>query len=142
MKKVLLGLLSLTLIATTACKKGKDAPAFTKENVIGSYKIERVTFKADAGGGEQDVTSEQFEDCELDDILTLKNDFTYDKDDAGEPCNGDESGTWGIPAANKFQMDTEVFDVTTWDGTTVGVSSAVELMPGISGVVTMYMKKQ
>ena len=57
MKKVLFGLLSLTLFVATACKKSKDAPAFTKENVAGAYSLLKVTFKTSAGGGEQDITS-------------------------------------------------------------------------------------
>ena len=83
MKKALLGLLSLALITTTACKKSKDAPAFTKENVVGTYKLDKVTFKAN-GSAEQDVTDELFDPCEQDDIVVLKSDFTYESEDTGE----------------------------------------------------------
>ena len=61
MKKVIFGLLSLTLIFG-ACKKSKDAPAFTKENVAGAYSLIKVTFKTSAGGGEQDITSSYVDD--------------------------------------------------------------------------------
>lgn len=139
MKKVLFGLLSLALISTTACKKSKDAPAFTKENVAGAYKLDKVTFKY--GGSEQDITSAWVDDCEKDDIITLNVDLTYNSQDAGVECTGDYSGTWAIPADKKFQLDTETFDVTTWDGSYVGFSQSYDF-GGQNGTVIMYMKKQ
>lgn len=139
MKKVLFGLLSLALITTTACKKSKDAPAFTKENVAGTYKLDKVTFKV--GSSEQDITSAWIDDCEKDDILTLKVDLTFTSEDAGEECSGDYSGTWSIPAANKFELDGETYDVTTWDGTTLGAGQSYDF-GGQNGTVIMYVKKQ
>lgn len=139
MKKVLFGLLSLALITTTACKKSKDAPAFTKENVAGTYKLEKVTFKY--GSSEQDITSSWVDDCEKDDVMTLKADLTFNSVDAGEECSGDYSGTWSIPAASKFELDGETYDVTTWDGTTLGAGQAFDF-GGQNGTIIMYIKKQ
>ena len=139
MKKVLFGLLSLTLLIGTSCKKSKDAPAFTKENVIGNYMLTKVVFSAN--GQEQDITSSYVDDCEKDDIVTLKIDGTYESDDARQSCTGDYTGTWAIPAANKFDMDGEVFDVSSWDGTTMGISQAWNF-GGMNGSVIIYMKKQ
>ena len=140
MKKVLFGLLSLTLILGTACKKSKDAPAFTKENVAGAYGLIKVTFKSNAGGGEQDITSQYVDDCEKDDIITLKADGTYDSKDAGQQCTGDYTGSWNIPSANKFDLDGEVYDLVSWDGSQMAVSQSFSM--GVSeGIITMYMKK-
>jgi hypothetical protein len=139
MKKVLFGLLSLTLIVATSCKKDKDAPAFTKETVAGAYVTEKVTFKY--GSNEQDITAGFFEPCELDDIVTLNINFTYDSQDAGVECSGDFSGTWGIPAANKFEMDGTTYDVASWDGTNLSVSEAYDF-GGNSGTIIFYMKKK
>lgn len=139
MKKVLFGLLALTILVGTACKKSKDAPAFTKENVVGDYMLIKVVFKAN--GAEQDITSSYVDDCEKDDVVTLKSDNTYESNDAGQACSGDYTGTWAIPAANKFDMDQEVYDVATWDGTTMGISQAFNF-GGINGSIIMYMKKQ
>ena len=139
MKKVIFGLLSLTLIFG-ACKKSKDAPAFTKENVAGAYSLTKVTFKTSAGGGEQDITSSYVDDCEKDDILTLKSDGTYDSKDAGQQCTGDYTGTWNIPSANKFDLDGEVYDLSSWDGSSLAVGQSFN-MGGVDGTITMYMKK-
>jgi hypothetical protein len=139
MKKVLFGLLSLALITTTACKKSKDAPAFTKENVAGTYKLDKVTFKY--GSSEQDITSAWVDDCEKDDILELKVDLTFTSTDAGVECTGDYSGTWSIPAANKFEMDGETYDVATWDGNYAGFSQVYDF-GGQNGTIIMYIKRQ
>lgn len=139
MKKVLFGLLSLTLIVATSCKKSKDAPAFTKENVSGAYSLEKVTFKV--GNNEQDFTDYYVESCQKDDIITLNIDFTYDSQDAGEECTGDYSGTWGIPAASKFQRDDTIYDVASWDGTNLAVSESYDF-GGNTGSLILYMKKK
>jgi hypothetical protein len=140
MKKVLFGLLSLTLIVATSCKKSKDAPALTKENVAGQWGLDKVTFKY-GSGSEQDITSAYVDDCEKDDIITLKVDLTYDSHDAGVECTGDYSGTWSLPAANKFEMDGEQFDVTQWDGSNLALSEAYDF-GGNMGTIIMYMKKK
>lgn len=139
MKKVLFGLLSLTLIVGTSCKKSKDAPALTKENVAGQWMLDKVTFKY--ASTEQDITSAWVDDCQKDDIVTLKVDFTYDSHDAGVECTGDYSGTWGLPAAQKFELDGDQYDVSTWDGSTLGISQAYDF-GGNNGTVIMYMKKK
>lgn len=141
MKKVLVGLLSLTLIVGTACKKSKDAPAFTKENVAGSYKLEKVTFKS-GSSAETDITDGYIDECSQDDVVTLKVDLTYKNVDAGQTCGwGDYDGTWSIPSATKFEMDGDQYDLVKWDGSTLAVSEALDF-GGNSGTVTLYMKKQ
>ncbi|HYC28425.1 MAG TPA: hypothetical protein VEB42_06400 [Chitinophagaceae bacterium] len=139
MKKVLFGLLSLTLIVATSCKKSKDAPALTKENVAGQWMLDKVTFKY--ASSEQDITSAWVDDCEKDDVITLKVDFTYDSKDEGVECTGDYSGTWGLPAANKFELDGDQYDVSTWDGSSLAISQAYDF-GGNNGTIIMYMKKK
>lgn len=140
MKKAFFGLLSLTLLVGTACKKSKDAPAYTKENVAGSYTLLKVTFKSSMGGGEQDITSAYIDDCVKDDIITLKADGSYESKDAGEPCLGDYTGTWDIPDATKFKRDQDIFTLHSWDGSTLAVSEAWQ-MPGVDGTAILYFKK-
>jgi hypothetical protein len=139
MKKVLFGILSLALIVTTSCKKSKDAPALTKENVAGAYSLQKVTFKY-GSSAEQDITAGYVEDCQKDDVITLKTDFTYDSHDAGVECSGDYSGTWNLPAANKFELDGETYDVASWDGSTLSISEAYDF-GGNAGTIIIYMKK-
>lgn len=139
MKKVLFGLLSLALISTTACKKSKDVPALTKENVAGEWVLDKVTFKY--GSAEQDVTSQVVDDCQKDDIITLKVDLTYDSKDAGVPCTGDYTGTWALPAANKFQLDADTYDVVQWTGNSLATSESFT-MGANSGALITYMKRK
>ncbi|MGB8191180.1 MAG: lipocalin family protein [Chitinophagaceae bacterium] len=141
MKKVLLGLLSLTLIVGTACKKSKDAPAFTKETVAGTYKLEKVTFKF-GSSAESDITDGYVDECAQDDVVTLKADLTYQNVDAGQSCGfGDYSGSWSIPSSSKFEMDGDQYDLVSWNGTTLAVSEPFDF-GGNEGTVILYMKKQ
>jgi hypothetical protein len=139
MKKVLFGLLSVVLLSTAACKKSKDAPALTKENVAGSYKLDKITFKF--GSSEQDITDTYLEDCSQDDVMTFKADLTYESVDAGQTCGGDYSGTWDIPAASKFDLDGDVYDVTTWNGSTLAIGEPFDF-GGQNGTIIIYLNKQ
>lgn len=141
MKNVLFGLLSLTLIVGTACKKSKDKPAYTKETVAGSYKLEKVTFKF-GSSAESDITDGYIDECSQDDILTLKTDLTYKNVDAGQTCGfGDYEGEWSIPSDTKFEMDGDQYTLNSWDGSTLSISEPFDF-GGNSGTVIIYMKKQ
>jgi hypothetical protein len=84
MKKILFGLLSLTLLAT-ACKKSKDEPTVevTKENISGTYKL--LSIKASANGSAQQDFDFR-EACEKDDTYKLNADQTFLYTDAGTVC--------------------------------------------------------
>ena len=116
MKKLIFGLLSLTLLAT-ACKKDKDAPAITKENLAGNYKI--MSIKASLNGSTpEDVDTRDA--CEKDDIIELKADNSYGYHDEGTVCDpaGDFQGTWSLNNNIVTSDDGEVSGtVTSFDGT-------------------------
>lgn len=141
MKKVLFGLLSLTLIVGTACKKSKDKPAYNKETVAGSYKLDKVTFKFGTSA-ESDITDGYVDDCAQDDVVTLKADGTYKNVDAGVSCGfGDSEGSWSIPSDTKFEMDGDEYTLSSWDGATLAISEPWDF-GGNSGTVIIYLKKQ
>lgn len=141
MKKVLLGVLSLTLIVGTACKKSKDKPAYNKETVAGTYKLDKVTFKF-GSSAESDITDGYVDECAQDDVLTLKSDLTYKNVDAGVSCGfGDSEGSWDIPSDMKFKMDDDEYTVSSWDGTTLSLTEPFDF-GGNNGTVVIYMKKQ
>ena len=139
MKRTLLAILSFTLVAT-ACKKSKDAPAFTKENVAGTYKIDKITFKF-GSSAEEDITDAWLDECEQDDIVTLNLDLTYSNTDAGVTCGNDYTGTWAIPSTTTFDLDGDIYTVAKWDGSTLGFSQPVD-MGGGTGTAIIYYKKQ
>ena len=122
MKKLLFGLLSLTLL-TTACKKSKDAPAVTKENLAGSYKI--TSIKASINGSPF-VDADYRDACQKDDIIELKADFTYSYHDAGTVCNpaGDATGTWALDGTTISSPDNAEIngDITSFDGSSLEVT--------------------
>ncbi len=126
MKKIALGLFSLTLLAT-ACKKSKDAPAITKENLIGSYKM--ISFIATPTGGGQTIDMmAQMDECQKDDITTLSAADHYNVVDAGVVCDPSDNweGTWNLTTSGEDKI--LVFDdqnqgkITKFDGSIVEVT--------------------
>jgi len=127
-------------ITLGACKKSKDAPAFTKENVAGKYKTTKIAFAY--GGAESDVTNDFMEDCAKDDITTLNVDLSYTYVDAGVSCGDDDyDGEWSIISSSKVTKDGEEFEVVKWDGTTLGLATAFNMGTGDGKLIT-YMTKQ
>ena len=122
MKKLLFGLFALTLLAT-ACKKDKDAPAVTKENIAGTYKL--LTVSASLNGSAP-FDADDREDCEKDDLYKLNLDDTFDYVDAGSVCDpaGDFSADWTL-TGNELSSG-EFTDlngtVTSFDGTNLEVT--------------------
>jgi hypothetical protein len=144
MKKLLFGLLSLTLLAT-ACKKDKDAPAITKDNITGTYKV--MSIKAWVNGASvPDAEADQRQDCEKDDLIKLNADNSYAYQDAGTICDpaGDVAGTWALNESSKVITtdDGEISGtITSFDGTNMDVT--VEGSEGgISYKIVTTFKKQ
>ncbi len=115
--KLTLLVLASSLIGLTSCKKDDDKSAVTKENIAGNYKFIRVTLKVGSGTA-QDITNSIFDPCELDDITSLKTDFTYFTSDAGTLCNPSsaDTGTWNLPSATTFVLDGETYTINRFDG--------------------------
>ncbi|AEW01911.1 hypothetical protein A4D02_07855 [Niastella koreensis] len=99
MKRTFTKFLVLALLAVTsftACKKSSnDVLTVTKDNLAATYTIISVKAKA-PNTPEQDVTSSNFDACEMDDQIILKNDFTATYVDAGTQCSpvGGGSDVW------------------------------------------------
>jgi hypothetical protein len=139
MKKVVLGLFSLALLST-ACKKSKDAPAITKENLAGTYIITAATMKV-GNSPEADMFS-SIDDCQKDDQYKLNTDDTYNVIDAGTQCSppGDYSDSWAL-SGNQITIDGEVGTITKFDGTNLEVT--VEYTDsGMTFIIRTNYKKQ
>jgi hypothetical protein len=149
MKKCFMKPLVLILFAAltlVACKKNKDVPAFTKENILGKWKTGNAYFRADGSSQETDVTAEIYTSCQKDDIIELKADYSLLSQDAGEVCNPSNSyeGSWDMGTENNinyFVKGSEVFEVTKWDGTTLALSAPTTYID-TDGTLTLYFTKQ
>jgi hypothetical protein len=95
---------TLTVVAIStmffACKKEKDSTPgcpVTMENLSGSYKLTALQYKASANATPADYLA-YLDDCEKDNIISLKSDGTYKEDDAGTVCTPSETaeGTWQL----------------------------------------------
>ena len=97
MKKLLFGLFALTLLATS-CKKDKDAPAMTKENIAGTYKMTAEVYKMPAGQGPDEELFSTYEPCFKDNLYKLNLDEVFQVVDAGQVCDpaNDLQSTWHV----------------------------------------------
>ena len=141
MKKIIFGLLAVSMIAS-GCKKGKDAPAVTKENIAGTYKL--MSLKATVNGvGPLDA--DQRDDCEKDDLYKLNVDNTFQYVDAGTVCDpaGDVSGTWQL--VDKVISSESYPDlngtISSFDGTNLEVT-ITGTEDGMSYTLVSTFKKQ
>lgn len=99
MKPILL-FLAISILAFASCKKDKENEdcTLTETNLVGSYKVTSVKYKASASSTEIDYIDVFFDPCEKDDILTLNANHTYNYSDAGVTCspNGNYDGDWSL----------------------------------------------
>lgn len=98
MKKIFL-FIAVAAFVLSSCKKNKDKSCtLTEANLLGSYKVASVKYKASASAPEMDYTDQYLDSCAKDDITTFNSNHTYNYTDAGTACtpNGDVSGTWSL----------------------------------------------
>ena len=97
MKKLFL-FLAVYAFAFSSCKKKDKACSLTEANLVGSYKITSVKYKASASSSEIDYTDQFFEPCEKDDLLILNSDHTVIYSDVGTVCSpsGDDQSDWRL----------------------------------------------
>jgi hypothetical protein len=139
---------SLSIIAAvclffTACKKDKPV-SITKESIAGIYKFEKVTFKANAGGAEEDMTDGFVDECNQDNLFKFEanGDFMYD--DEGVQCNVDSDfwADWDLISTAVIEIDGENYDLVSFDGTTLVIGEDYDLGGGITGKLKTYIKRQ
>jgi len=126
MKKIILGLFSMSLFAT-ACKKNKDAPAITEENIAGTYKI-TASIRITPGSGTEDLLANA-PGCFKDDIYIFGVDESLQHKDVGTVCDpaGDQNGSWTLydDGTDKRVESTYVSGmVTKFDGNTLELTDS------------------
>lgn len=130
----------LMAFAFVSCKKDKDPVCeLNQANLVGSYKITGLKYKADAATAEVDEYID-WDACEKDDITVLNADNTATFTDAGTVCspNGSSTGTWGF-ASNVFLLNGRTGSVSNFSctGMTVILNG-----PGAGEITTITLVKQ
>lgn len=80
-----------------SCQKEKGRKNGTEcnlsmANIAGAYKLTKLTYKANASTPETDFLV-FMDDCEKDDLITLRAEGKYTYDDEGTVCSPDQSST-------------------------------------------------
>ena len=141
MKKLLFGLFALTLLAT-ACKKDKDAPAMTKENIAGIYKMTAEIYKMPAGQGPNEELFSTYEPCFKDDQYKLNLDGSFEAVDAGAVCDPTNAfqSTW-LVEGNHLTVGENVYTITKFDGSILEVTDFSGTGEDEHGYITTYTKQ-
>jgi hypothetical protein len=105
--KAFLTLSCLTLIVISCSKPVEENCTTNAATIAGNYKVIASVYKQTPTSPEEDLF-EDSDPCDRDDVLTLKNDNTYQVADLGEVCvpSNDEAGTWSLNGLN-LMMDGE-----------------------------------
>jgi nucleoside-specific outer membrane channel protein Tsx len=140
MKKTLFALSALVMLAS--CKKdGATTTNPTKEQLVGSYKLVNVMGKVN-NMPEEDITDDNFDECEQDDVTTLNADNTYAYADAGTQCspNGTRNGSWSV-SGNTFTVDGVVSTIKSFSNNNLVLTNS-QSVGGVSVVITTTFRKQ
>ena len=147
MKKMML---AFTVLAVCiSCKKEETTPPgdtgckISNSTLVGTYVKTAVKYKASSSAAEQDLFS-GLQPCEQDDTYELKADYSVVVGDGAEVCPGPPPPggvtAWTISADGKvFTLD-EIYDVTSFDCTTLVVTQTNYFVTGDIRTVT-YKKK-
>ena len=141
MKKLLFGLFALTLLAT-ACKKDKDAPAMTKENIAGTYKLTAEVYKMPAGQGPDEDLFSTYQACVKDDLYKLNLDGSFQAVDAGEVCDPTNAweSTW-LVEGNHLTVGENVYTITKFTGSVLEITDFSGEGEDEHGYITTYTKQ-
>ncbi len=141
MKKLLFGLFALTLLAT-ACKKDKDAPAMTKENIAGTYKMTAEIYKMPAGQGPDEDLFSAYQPCVKDDLYKLNLNGTFEAVDAGNVCDpaNDWQSTW-LVEGNHLSVGENVYTIAKFDGSVLELTDFSGEGADEHGYKTTYTKQ-
>jgi hypothetical protein len=132
--------LAAIIILFTACSKDKEV-AITKENIAGTYKYTKVTFKPDGNGSEEDVSSFYLPDCEKNNLLIFEVDGDYIYDATGQLCGVDENSTWNLNSTTSITIKGTVFELASFNGSTLVIAHNFDHL-GEDGKLKTHMKKQ
>ena len=111
MKKLFFSVLVVSALFTN-CKKKDDAATTCDATVAGiaaNYKITKKVFVTT--GGSIDVTTTQFDACQLAGVYQLKSDKTIIYTETGASCTGSNTGTWDV-VSGKITLSGGSLDLT------------------------------
>jgi hypothetical protein len=135
-------LLIISLTTLSSCKKDKDETvAISLQSIAGSYKLTAWTYKY--GTMPEEDIMQLIDDCEKDDVITLKTDKTYTSADVGVKCTppGDYTSDWDVPSTTKIIIDGDEWDIDSYDGKFLKISQTYT-SGGVAEVDKMTLTRQ
>lgn len=105
----------VVLGALASCKKDEKKCDLNSSNILGTYKVTSVKYKANSTTAEVDEFA-TWDACEKDDVTTLNSNGTSVTTDVGTVCSpaANYTGTWAL-VGNQLNTDGDVATVTSFD---------------------------
>lgn len=136
-------LLVLTLVAVSsfsACTK--TIKSYTKEELIGTYTIISITGTSN-NGPVQNIIDLFLDDCQKDDLMVLKSDYSLQIVDAGTTCvpsSNNNTGDWGV-TGNTFYWNDEPYRIKSLTATTLVIDQTTN-NNGVTEVITVTFTRR
>ena len=133
------------LLATSlfSCKKdnSKKDCTLSEANLVGTYAIGAVKYKATPSSPEMDASS-MVDACSLDDLETFKSDHTVIYTDAGVKCDpsGTGTSTWSLSGKTLTAGGGDSGTITSFDCSGFTITQSDFMQAGDTFIVTL--KKQ
>ena len=132
-------LLAIVVLLAAGCKKVESASLrFTKNNIIGAYKI--TSIKASANGA---PAIEVLQPCQKDDITDMKATMIYTVEGGAESCEywTDVAGNWDLPISPTLVIGDVSYTIQSCDSKQLVISGTIQR--GSNSVVetTTYMRQ-
>ena len=116
MKKTLIALSAAFIILSgTSCKKDDNCD-LNSNSIEGTYKIASVKYKASASIPEVDITTDEYDACELDNLHIFAAGGVYKYQVAGTACSPEDDNyqdTWSL-SGNTLSLDGEPANVSSF----------------------------
>jgi hypothetical protein len=114
--KKLLGMAVVFAVALSSCKKDDEKVCdLNQTNLLGSYKITSIKYKANTSTPEVDVLA-TYDACDKDDLTVFNSNNTLSYVDAGTKCSPptDGTGIWALSGSNLI-IDGEIATVSSFN---------------------------
>lgn len=146
MKKVLLGLCALTIMATSCKKDGDESSRAqvtpTPESLAGTYSITKRVIKTESMETD-DTNSSWVSPCMRDNLHKLNADMTYEMFDTNLKCDPDASftNTWNLNSTTSITINGRSSRIDSYDGKDLVVSIDYSQYSAGTRYVTIYTKQ-
>ncbi|HSB94053.1 MAG TPA: lipocalin family protein [Flavitalea sp.] len=137
MKMLLAAFCMFVIVVSCSKDESSNDCSTTKEHIAGSYKVTANTYKQTPSSTEENLLS-NVPPCELDDVITLNTNGTYQLTDAGMACDplSTDNGTWSL-SGSTLTIDGDATTIKSFNCKTLVAVATDAFVPGDQITLTL-----